>query len=243
MNQEAAKRKRFNVALSFPGEHREFVSKVAECLAETLKPETILYDKFHEAEFARINLNVYLPNLYRTESELIAVFLCKDYSQKEWCRLEWRRISNLICKIDKVERIMLLNFDHTGEIPELGILDGDGWVDICTRPPEEIAALILKRLGDKARVADAEPNKPIASISSLNQLPPLPAKFTGRDEVLAELEKELAGEHAVGAAISGVLTNLQGAPGVGKTALATVLAHMRTWVRREWPSSFTRKHS
>jgi tetratricopeptide (TPR) repeat protein len=225
MNPEPAKGKRFNVALSFPGEHRDFVAKVADCLAKTLAPETILYDKFHEADFARINLNVYLPNLYRTESELIAVFLCKDYSKKKWCRLEWRHISNLICSIDEEERIMLLNFDHVGEIPELGILSGDGWVDIGTRSPEEIAALILKRLGGKAKIAAVEPAKPVASLSSLNQLPPLPAKFTGRGEVLEKLEKELAADRVVGAAISGVLTNLQGAPGVGKTALATVLAH------------------
>ena len=74
-------------------------------------------------------------------------------------------------------------------------------------------------------LAAAEPAKPITILSSLNQLPPLPAKFTGRVKVLEDLEKELAADHAVGAAISGVLTNLQGAPGVGKTALATVLAH------------------
>ena len=200
MNPEPAKGKRFNVALSFPGEHRDFVAKVADCLAKTLAPETILYDKFHEADFARINLNVYLPNLYRTESELIAVFLCKDYSKKKWCRLEWRHISNLICSIDEEERIMLLNFDHVGEIPELGILSGDGWVDIGTRSPEEIAALILKRLGGKAKIAAVEPAKPVASLSSLNQLPPLPAKFTGRGEVLEKLEKELAADRVVGAA-------------------------------------------
>jgi tetratricopeptide (TPR) repeat protein len=79
---------------------------------------------------------------------------------------------------------------------------------------------------NSARVLTAaETIKSAAGISSLNQLPPIPAKFTGRDEVLAELEKELVADDAVGAAISGVLTNLQGAPGVGKTALATVLAH------------------
>ena len=69
------------------------------------------------------------------------------------------------------------------------------------------------------------PPKPVANISSLHQLPPLPAKFTGRVKALEDLVTELTADHAVGAAISGVLTNLQGAPGVGKTALATVLAH------------------
>ena len=64
-----------------------------------------------------------------------------------------------------------------------------------------------------------------AQHSLLHQLPSKPAHFTGRDEELAELEKELASAHVVGATISGVRTKLHGAPGVGKTALATVLAH------------------
>ena len=72
------------------------------------------------------------------------------------------------------------------------------------------------------------PNLPLAQAAhhgNLHQLPSSPAHFTGRDEELAGLEKELTAAQAVGATISGVRTKLQGAPGVGKTALATVLAH------------------
>jgi tetratricopeptide (TPR) repeat protein len=64
-----------------------------------------------------------------------------------------------------------------------------------------------------------------ASFSLLHQLPSPPAHFTGRDEDLAELEKELASAHTTGATISGKHAGLQGMGGVGKTALATVLAH------------------
>lgn len=49
----------------------------------------MLYDRYHEAEFARPDLDVYLPNLYATESELIVIFLCPDYAKKRWCKLEW----------------------------------------------------------------------------------------------------------------------------------------------------------
>jgi len=61
--------------------------------------------------------------------------------------------------------------------------------------------------------------------SPLHQLPSPPANFTGRDEELAELEKEITDAHKVGATISGKHAGLQGMGGVGKTALATVLAH------------------
>jgi len=64
-----------------------------------------------------------------------------------------------------------------------------------------------------------------ASHILLHQLPSPPANFTGRDEDLAELEKELTAAHKTGATISGKHAGLQGMGGVGKTALVIVLAH------------------
>ena len=63
-------------------------------------------------------------------------------------------------------------------------------------------------------------------VSPLHQLPPPPANFTGRDDELADLEKKLATDQAAGATISGKQhAGLQGLGGVGKSALAAVLAH------------------
>src|SRR5436309_7632190 len=102
--------RRFAVALSFPGEKRDFVSKIADALAAKLGKERILYDKYHEAEFARPNLDVHLPNLYQKDSELIAIFLCDEYKKKRWCNLEWRSIRQLIATADE-DRILFLSFD------------------------------------------------------------------------------------------------------------------------------------
>jgi tetratricopeptide (TPR) repeat protein len=63
------------------------------------------------------------------------------------------------------------------------------------------------------------------SFSPRHQLPPPPANFTGRDDELADFEKRLAADQAVCATISGKHAGLQGMGGVGKTALATILAH------------------
>jgi hypothetical protein len=138
--------RRFTVALSYPGEHRKFVSEVSGYLAERFGKPRILYDKYHEAEFARPNLDVHLPSLYRTESDLIAIFLCSEYAKKRWCNLEWRSIRQLIQTADE-DRIMFLSFDEVGAIPEIGIFSGDGYVSIAERTPEEISTLILQRLG------------------------------------------------------------------------------------------------
>ena len=68
--------KRFRIALSFPGEKRAFVEQVANQLASYVGRDQVLYDKYHEAEFARLGLDTYLQGLYHDNSELIAVFLC-----------------------------------------------------------------------------------------------------------------------------------------------------------------------
>lgn len=134
--------KRFKIALSFPGEHREFIRQVADSLAIKLGKWCILYDSWYEAEFARPDLDTYLQRLYHNESELIAVFLCADYERKEWCGLEWRAIRDLI-KRRQTSSIMPLRFDNT-EIP--GLFSTDGYVWIGERPASEIADLIFQRL-------------------------------------------------------------------------------------------------
>ena len=143
--------KRFSVGLSFPGEHRLFVENIAERLASNVGKSQVLYDKYHEAEFAQPDLDVYLPKLYRTECDLIAVFLCREYQAKRWCKLEWRSIRQLIATADS-GRIMFLSFDNIGAVPEIGILDGDGYVAIGSRNSDVIANLILQRIQPSAQV-------------------------------------------------------------------------------------------
>ncbi len=154
----ALHQRRFSVALSFPGEHHQpFIEAVAEQLAETLGRDKLLYDHYHEAEFARPDLDIYLPRLYLEQSELICVFLCQDYAKKRWCNLEWRFIRQLIATAEQ-SRIMFLSFDEVGAIPELGILPGDGYLPIRNRLPTIIAQKIAERLAQVLSVRkDASP--------------------------------------------------------------------------------------
>jgi hypothetical protein len=71
---------------------------VAEHLAARIGREQVLYDAWYEGEFARLDFDTYLQRLYHDESELIAVFLCSDYESKDWCRLEWRAVKDLIMR-------------------------------------------------------------------------------------------------------------------------------------------------
>lgn len=136
--------RRFAVALSFPGEHRGFVERIADHLAYTFGKDRVLYDKYHEAEFARLDLDCHLPVLYRDHTDLVVVFLCEQYAAKRWCNLEWRHIRDLIQTKD-AHRIMLVSFGNPGDLAHSGIVKGDSYLDVGGRPAQDIAEKILER--------------------------------------------------------------------------------------------------
>jgi hypothetical protein len=216
--------KRFDVALSFPGEHRTFVEAVAARLSAVLGKEHVLYDKYYEAEFARLNLNVYLPKLYRTQSELIVVFLCPEYEQKHWCKLEWRHIGNLIATVDE-SRIMLLRYGYEGDFSDLGILPGDGTIDFKGRAADDIANVIVERFqinGGQIRTNEQPPKEtvlpPPVDISRIDRY--APATLIGREVETRLIEdawaKAVAGESQRPRVMAFVALG-----GEGKTALVT----------------------
>lgn len=200
------KAKRFKIALSFAGERRAFVADIAQHLSTHLGKDSVLYDHYYEAEFARPDLDTYLQRLYHDESELIAVFLCEDYEKKEWCGLEWRAVKDLIKKRQAAD-IMPLRFDNT-EIPGLFSTDGYVWID--TRSPQEIAKVILARLGITAPVTQAvtTPDK-----IDLTHLPAGAEHFLGRIDELAALDAAWASSGHT------AIVELIAPGGVGKTSL------------------------
>ena len=137
--------RRFAVAFSYAGEDRARVAPLAEALAERFGRQRVLYDRFHEAEFARPNLDAYLPPLYRDESELIVVLLSPEYPRKAWCGLELRWIRQLLLGPGS-ERILLLSLGDPGDLSGLGLLPTDGYLEVSRRPAAEVVACILERL-------------------------------------------------------------------------------------------------
>lgn len=135
------KSRRFAVGLTFPGESRGLVGSIARILKSKLGVDRILYDRFHEAEFARHDLDTYLERLYREECELVVVFLGSDYQRKEWCGVEWRAVRDLR-KQGQKDRVMLLKLDSG---PVDGLLSIDGYIDIGKSSAQDVAALIMKR--------------------------------------------------------------------------------------------------
>jgi tetratricopeptide (TPR) repeat protein len=201
-----AQPKRFRVALSFPGEHRLRVEEIAEALALNLGRDRVLYDKWYGPEFARPNLDTYLSNLYRDEADLVVVFLCREYNEKEWCGLEWRACRDLL-KQRGDTRLMFLRLDGS-DIP--GIYSIDGYLPIREMADSEVAAAVLSRLGHQL---------PKVHRAFTAKLPIVNPLLIGRDAQLAFLDR----------AWEDPTTNfvqIVAAGGTGKTALVD------KWFRR-----------
>ena len=139
--------KHFKIALTFAGESRDLVGRIANELANRFSREDILYDKFHEADFARPGLDIYLQSLYHDHSDLIVVFLCDQYSHKNWCGIEWRAVRDIL-NCFEYEKIMYVK---TGKEDIKSInLPGfygseDGYIDANTHSYQEISDLIIER--------------------------------------------------------------------------------------------------
>lgn len=138
----------YKIALTFPGELRQnFVETIAEELSKVFDKSEILYDDFHTAVFARPQLDTYLQHLYHDCSELIVVFISKEYTRKKWCGAEWRAIRDILNNFD-YNRIMYVKAG--GIKPEEIQLPGffaseDGYIDADKYSPKEISEMIIER--------------------------------------------------------------------------------------------------
>jgi hypothetical protein len=202
-----AKPNRFRVALSFPGEYRTRVEKIVGALAARLGRDKVLYDKWYAAEFNRANLDIYLLKLYHDESDLVAVFLCKEYNAKEWCGLEWRACRDRL-KHKEDDGLMFFRLDDA-DIP--GLYSIDGYQDIRHMTDDEVAAAILSRLGETPR------KKTYRAFTA--KLPIVNPTLIGR-------EKELTLFDSAWANLDTNFVQVIAAGGTGKTALVD------KWFRR-----------
>jgi tetratricopeptide (TPR) repeat protein len=212
--------KRFRIAFSFAGEKRDFVGQVAAILARQFDEEHILYDKYHEAEFARHDLGIYLPKLYGEQSDLIVPVLCPNYDVKRWTGWEWLHIYGLLTKSDG-RRVMPTRFEYANAD---GLSEAAGFIELDDKTPDDLALLILERLAlnegrPKDYYATPSSHDGMAHHTSIpNNLPRL-QPFFGREAELAQIREALDPENRTWGAL------IDGPGGMGKTSLAVRAAY------------------
>jgi tetratricopeptide (TPR) repeat protein len=207
--------KRFRIAFSFAGEKRDFVAEVAAILARRFGEDAILYDKYHEAEFARYDLGIYLPKLYGEQSDLIVPVLCPNYDVKRWTGWEWLHIYGLLTKSEGW-RVMPARFEYAEAD---GLSPAAGFIELDDKTPDDLALLILERLAlneGKPKDHYTKPSPPDGAAphtSIPNNLPRLQS-FFGREAELAQIREALDPENRTWGAL------IDGPGGMGKTSLA-----------------------
>jgi hypothetical protein len=131
---------RYDVALSFAGENREYVEKVAKYLEEN--GIAVFYDGFEEVKLWGKDLAEHFDHVYRTGAQFCVMFISKHYAEKMWTNHERR--SALAAAIEaRQEYILPARFDST-EIP--GVRPTIGYVNLDGKSPEELGAMIVKKL-------------------------------------------------------------------------------------------------
>lgn len=144
-----SKNRIYDVALSFAGEDRDYVEKVAKCLIAA--KINVFYDKYEEAVLWGKDLYVHLQDVYRNKAKFCMMFLSASYAKKVWTNHE-RQAAQARAFEENREYILPVKLDDT-EIP--GILPTQGYVDGRVKTPEDICRLLLIKLGKAKDYPDA----------------------------------------------------------------------------------------
>lgn len=130
----------YDVALSFAGEDRSYVEKVAEFLyAIDVK---VFYDRYEEVNLWGKNLYIYLDEVYQRKSRYCVVFISKFYKEKLWANHE-SQAAFVRAFQENIEYLLPVRFDET-ELP--GLRSTIGYIDLKSRQPDELGYLIAKKL-------------------------------------------------------------------------------------------------
>jgi hypothetical protein len=131
----------YDVVLSFAGEDRNYVEKVASFLRKSgIK---VFYDIYEEADLWGKDLYQHLDDVYQNKGKYAVLFISGFYAKKLWANHELRSAqARAFCNNE--EYILPAKFDDT-EIP--GIRETVGYIDLRSRKPTQLAKLIIEKLG------------------------------------------------------------------------------------------------
>jgi hypothetical protein len=130
----------YQVALSFAGEDRDYVDKVANYLKNN--NISVFYDEFEEDKLWGKNLYDYLSDIYKNKARYTVMFISKHYKNKVWTNHERKSAQARALKNNK-EYILPAKFDDT-EIP--GLDSTIHYINLKKLSPTDFAKKIINKL-------------------------------------------------------------------------------------------------
>lgn len=135
-----SQRKNYDVALSFAGEDREYVEKVAEEL-RTAGVE-VFYDEFEKVTLWGQDLAEHLGHVYGEDARFVVLFLSRAYVGKAWPSHE-KRIALARLINQGVGALLPVRFDDS-EVP--GLPETIAFLDLRVLTPTKLAELIRQKV-------------------------------------------------------------------------------------------------
>lgn len=131
---------KYQVALSYAGEDRPYVSRVHDYLAA--HDISTFYDRADPTLLWGGHLTEELNRIYEKESATVVIFASKDYAAKDWTRHERRSALSRAARTPGVY-VLIAKFEDV-ELP--GVPGDVAYLALRDFAPEEFGALLVRRL-------------------------------------------------------------------------------------------------
>jgi hypothetical protein len=149
----------YDVCLSFAGEDRAYVDRVASALRA--RDVRVFYDKYEEAELWGRDLYQHLDDVYRNRASYCVIFVSAAYAAKLWTKRELASAQARALR-ENSEYVLPARLDDT-DIP--GLTPTIGYVDVRLKSPDELAELIARKVAGRSKLDQHA--KPLAEAVNL----------------------------------------------------------------------------
>ena len=158
---------KYDVALSFAGENRDFAEAIATALqAENVK---VFYDEFNTADLWGEDLSVKLRDIYFTDSRYCLMILSDYYVDKMWPTQERKNaIERLIQEVGGAYILPVRLDDFSGDVP--GLPNTIVYLSVKSHEPERVVDSFLRKIGKNRQDKVRNLNKPIPSETYIPKL-------------------------------------------------------------------------
>ena len=148
---------KYEVALSFAGENRDFAEAIATALE--LENVKVFYDEFDPAELWGEDLSVKLREVYFTDSRYCIMILSDYYVKKMWPTLECRSaIERLIHELGGAYILPVCLDGFSGDVP--GLPSTIGYLSVKSNAPEKVVDFFLQKIRKKEQGKARNLNEP-----------------------------------------------------------------------------------